>query len=369
MARIEFDLTGTLEALASMMEGMENDLSVQCIMVLTCDENQFITHHFNAHITAVKKPIFGGIFPQIIYENHAYARGSIVVGFPFECTLDVLESLQAETELTYNFVPQTASLTRVVFVDGLTSGIGMFMESLFIHLGVERPYIGGGAGSLSLKPSACIITPKGLLQDSAIVATLNTSAGIGVAHGWKIISPSFKVSSSSKNTLHTLDWEEAFTVYKNVVEGHSGQKFNDTNFFDIAKAYPFGIGKYDSEVIVRDPLFLGEKGSMICVGEVPEGSFVHILHGHNESLLKAASLARTRAQEACQCTKATYSMTLFIDCISRVLFLEDAFNDEIAAVKENDVVLVGALTLGEIANNGKDSLEFYNKTSVVGLFQ
>jgi len=367
MARIEFDATGTLEAWASIVHEMESDTTVQSIMVLTCDENQWEKTSFDAYITSVKKPIFGGIFPQIIYENRAYTQGSIVVGFPFECALDVFESLHIDTQFSYNTIHELSTLTHIVFIDGLTSGIGTFMESLFMHLGLENPYIGGGAGSLSLKPSACIITPKGLLQDSAIIATLHTTAGVGVAHGWEIISPSFKVTSSCKNTVYALDWQEAFEVYKKVVETHSGKTFTDNNFFEIAKAYPFGIGKFDSEVVVRDPLFLGDKGAMICVGEVPEGSFVHILHGKNDSLIAAASLARTRAHEAYP--SPTHSMTLLIDCISRVLFLEDAFNEEIAAIKEKEAVLVGALTLGEIANNGKDALEFYNKTSVVGLFE
>ena len=60
--------------------------------------------------------------------------------------------------------------------------------------------------------------------------------------------------------------------------------------------------------------------------------------------------------------------TIFlIDCISRALFLGDDFIDEIKAVSEANTPMIGALSLGEIANNGREYLEFYNKTCVVGM--
>ena len=62
-------------------------------------------------------------------------------------------------------------------------------------------------------------------------------------------------------------------------------------------------------------------------------------------------------------------MVLFIDCISRVLYLEEAFAQELSAVHEPDVPLIGALTLGEIANTGEDYLEFYNKTAVIAVLE
>jgi hypothetical protein len=49
--------------------------------------------------------------------------------------------------------------------------------------------------------------------------------------------------------------------------------------------------------------------------------------------------------------------------------LEDRFGEEIEAVYRESTPLVGALTIGEIANSGRDYLEFYNKTSVVAVLR
>ena len=65
---------------------------------------------------------------------------------------------------------------------------------------------------------------------------------------------------------------------------------------------------------------------------------------------------------------------IIIDCISRILFLEDEFQIELNEIikvlraKHNNISISGALTLGEISSYGKGYLEFYNKTCVVGLF-
>ncbi|EQD46615.1 hypothetical protein B1A_14553 [mine drainage metagenome] len=56
-----------------------------------------------------------------------------------------------------------------------------------------------------------------------------------------------------------------------------------------------------------------------------------------------------------------------MDCISRALFLEQDFRQELAVI-HSPAPMLGALTIGEIANSGQDYLEFYNKTAVVGFF-
>jgi hypothetical protein len=133
----------------------------------------------------------------------------------------------------------------------------------------------------------------------------------------------------------------------------------------VAKGFPFGIRKLDSEVVVRDPLFLTPAGELVCVGEVPEGAFVHVLRGDAARLIDAARSARDLAQQSFPAAHAP-RFRFVIDCISRSLFLGDRFGEELAAI-DDGLPMVGALTLGEIANSGRDFLEFYNKTAVVGL--
>jgi len=193
-------------------------------------------------------------------------------------------------------------------------------------------------------------------------------SGVGVSHGWMDVAGPFKVTESDRNRIITLDWKPALEVYREVVEAHSGLYFTENNFFDIAKSYPFGINKLGTEKIVRDPVKVGPQNSLICVGEVPQESYIHILTGNVDSLVHAAQTALLRSEKSFR-GQSGQKTALFIDCISRVLFLEDMFMQELDAVHRDTMPLIGALTIGEIANSGKDYLEFYNKTSVVAMLE
>jgi len=103
------------------------------------------------------------------------------------------------------------------------------------------------------------------------------------------------------------------------------------------------------------------------VGEIERGTFVNLLHGNKESLISAASKAMETALKDHENQPSEF--IFFIDCISRVLYLEDDFKEELETVsKKTELPVVGALTIGEIANSGKDYLEFHNKTSVIACF-
>ncbi len=368
---VRVDRGGTVEGFNDIITTIVADKTVKGLLILACDANGFVPDDLDEILKGVPVPLFGGVFPAIIHGKDRLEKGVIVAGISMEPNIHIIHSL-SDMSVDYDDVideqiPETGKTkTMFVFVDGISRRISALVDSLFNAFGSEFNYIGGGAGSLSFVQKPCLFTNEGLIQDSALLAMVDMDSGVGVSHGWEEIGGPYRVTESDRNVIKTLDLRPAFQVYREAVESHSNEVFKEGNFLDIAKRYPFGISKLGTEKIVRDPFVLGEDDYLTCVGEVPKGAYVDILTGDVSSLVDAASKARTLGENAFK-TKSANKTILFIDCISRVLFLEDEFGQELNAVSTEATPLIGALTLGEIANSGKDYLEFYNKTSVIGV--
>jgi len=368
----KLDRTGSVEQLRNLLDDVVSVNGVQSILVLACDQNGITPEAVDGILAGVPVPLFGGVFPEIIHEKEKLSRGFIVAGLSDRADVQViprLSDIDADYESLIDDTRASADTkTMIVFVDGLARRISALVDSLFNVFGLEFNYVGGGAGSLSFEQKPCLFTNDGLVQDSALLATLEIESGVGVSHGWTEVAGPFHVTESDRNVIQSLDWLPAFDVYRDVVESHGQKSLTVENFFEIAKSYPFGIIKLGTEKIVRDPLMVQGGDSLVCVGEVPQGSYVHILTGDVNSLVSAAGRALTLGEQSFQTTSGRKT-TLFIDCISRALFLEDQFSRELDAVHQENTSLIGALTLGEIANSRRDYLEFYNKTSVVGVLE
>ncbi|MBU2651537.1 MAG: FIST C-terminal domain-containing protein [Bacteroidetes bacterium] len=313
----------------------------------------------------------GGIFPGILYGNEKFEEGVLVSRLPVVSEPVIVKNMGDDGFMFRNhesIVKSGDKLTAVVLLDGLASNISHFLSNLYHKLGNSVNYIGGGAGSMSLQQQPCLITNQGIHQDAAVVAIINSPGRLGVQHGWARVDGPFIATKTHKNTIYELNWKNAFSVYKEVVENDSGRVITGENFFDVSKAYPFGISRERTECIVRDPITVNDDGALVCVGEVPENSVLAILRGESTLLTEAARNATLNCLE----TQSTANHAIVFDCISRVLFLQDAYNTEINEVHNAiqqanpGLLLKGALTLGEIAAQ-QGYLEFLNKTIVVGL--
>lgn len=360
-------------ALSEVLLNHENNQDSQTILILVAGEQTESAEAINSLLKQHKKKVVGGFFPGIIFNENKYESGFLVVTLENKIVTSTIYDL-SEENTRKQFSEQGAidaysnCKTMLVLVDGLAKGIKDFIESVFVSFGLEFNYIGGGAGSLSLKQKPCIITNEGVLQNVALLVGLELESSVGVKHGWHSIAGPFRITNAVGNELRELDFKPAFEVYKEVVDSHSKKSIQADSFFDIAKAYPFGISMVGSEEVVRDPLLINDEGNIICVGELAKGSFVNILHGNQETLITAATEAAHLATD--NITNQQFSSAFFVDCISRVLFLEDNFSKELSAVYNecNVNTFWGLLTIGEIANSRDDFLEFYNKTSVVACF-
>ncbi|MBO0612147.1 MAG: hypothetical protein RL122_1433 [Pseudomonadota bacterium] len=340
------------------------------LLVLACDANAFTAAQLDARLCALPIPIFGGIFPEIIAGAQEMSRGSIVCGLAVSASVHHIERLSDPDE---DYLPYAEGLiasipagaTLVTLVDGLSKRISTFLENLYEALGTRNQYIGGGAGSLSFTQKPCLFSNQGLKMDCAQVTALHLPIHIGIEHGWDKFAGPFFVTGAYDNIITSLDYRPAFEVYQEVVEADSGQRFNDTNFFDLAKAYPFGLDRLKGEVVVRDPL-LRDGNNLVCVGEVPANHIIYILKGEAASLLAASTTCARHATRA----QTPPMLGLLFDCISRTLFLQARFAEEIGNIRQHlptNVPLIGVLSLGEIADAGHTCLEFFNKTIVLGI--
>jgi hypothetical protein len=201
---------------------------------------------------------------------------------------------------------------------------------------------------------------SGAYKDAAVVGVFQDELSIGVAHGWSPISKPMKITEAADNRIFSIDWQPAFEVYKTWVESHSGLKFSDHNFFDLAKSYPLGMVKLDSEMIIRDP-FAVENGVLHIVDQVPEGEYVSIMHGDMNSLLAGARLAHHNAVNSTPGNETDRQFC--IDCISRVLYMREDFDREMNILNSSQPV-DGILSIGEIASTGESYLEIFNKSIV-----
>lgn len=312
-------------------------------------------------------PVFGGVFPELIYRGEKVTTGAVVCGLTTEPQVTTVPELSdPDEEYAASLdpdLPVEGYETAFVFVDAYATEVERFIESLFRTYSVEFNYIGGGAGSLEMEQEPCLFTNEGILGDSAVVAAVSPPLELGVKHGWQEIAGPFRVTDADGPTLKALDGKPAFSVYRDAVEEHTGEGLPRDTFFEIAKGYPFGVARIEGEQIVRDPFEITDDDGLTCFGDVPEGEFVHILEGEPDSLIEAAQQAKAEAQADEQGADTLF----FFDCISRVLYLEDEFDRELAHVRAADTQMVGALTIGEIANDGSGHLDYHNKTAVVGM--
>ncbi|MEQ6122521.1 FIST C-terminal domain-containing protein [Reichenbachiella sp. MALMAid0571] len=358
--------------LEEIIEVLIRDFKDKTVVISLAENTNFDINELIECLVENDIQFIGGIFPKIIHNVQVFEQGMILTGFS-----DVEKTFLVEGLNTTDFEVPSLELDSTkdnfffTFVDGLTTNLSLYLSELYSQFGSNMAYFGSGAGSLSLKQIPCVFNKDGIFQDAAVGFIAQSKVALGVKHGWKRVAGPFIATKTEKNVIKQINWQNAFEVYKTIVEEHGKAEIRKDNFFDISKAYPFGILKDNSEYVVRDPLSVTDEGELVCIGEVLENTVMDILKGDNETLVKAAEDAAEAVIDQLEFPHHAY----ISDCISRVLFLEDDYHLELEAIlgklykNGKQIPLEGALTLGEISSFGDGYLQLFNKTVVIGLFE
>ncbi len=344
------------------------------LLILACNDNNFTEQQINPLITQFNMPIFGGIYPKLIYKNQVLSIGSIIIGFQQAVEVSLVSQLstlstdeqieQVIEETLFNQSKLTSNDSFLMFYDALINNIEPFIDCLFGCLDHHISIIGGGAGNLDFIQKPCVFTNEGVLSDVVQLVSLKSTLVTGATHGWQTLQGPFLVSESEKQTVMSLNYSPAFNVYKEAIESTSEHIFHDDNFFDIAKNFPLGIEDLNNQLVVRDPI-LTHDGYIQCVGSIPVNSMVYLLKGSIDTLIASAKQAAITATKK---VDDDFSTTMVFDCISRVLYMEDDYSQELDLIAEqcSGQALIGVLSLGEIANNQSGAIKLLNKSTVIG---
>lgn len=310
--------------------------------------------------------IFGGIVPFVVYNNEYYNKGIIVCSLCKNSDFLLVEDLN---HLNVNHTFFENRISFLVLLDGLSQNITNFLENLFEMVCENAQIIGGGAGKITFENEPVIFTKDKIYKNAAIIIATSMNLHSKISNGWGYLDGPFLTTNSEKNILKTLNYKNAFDVYKSIVEKNSGMIFSDDNFFDIAKSYPLGIVKFNNQTIVRDPIYIDQNKNIVLVGDIFQNSTINILRGDVNNLIKSSGTAVKELLEELN-SNENEDVVIF-NCINRSIFLGDNFSNELDEMRSHmkkDSTLFGALTLGEICSNSDKYISFYNKSCIVGVF-
>ncbi len=354
-----------LKSLKSTLNEVQNHSKTRAVLLFAADKDHPEKAALETVLKQFSKPLMGGIFPEIIADGERRQTGFLVIPL-FQELHTVLLDLSGDITEINNTITSHAEAKFMnnpgifCFTDALASQKSALIDSLYDCWGPDANYVGGGAGSLSFQPFPCIIHQDFVAENAAVIGVMDSDIRVGVAHGWTPISEPIKVTETDGNSIISLNWIPAFDLYRQQIKAHSDLDISPENFFNIAKSYPLGLVRLDSEMTIRDP-YATENGRLHIVDNVPESEYIRIMNGNMDSLLEGAKTAVAASDTHINIEKSEH---FCVDCISRVLYMQDEFGQELALLNQAKP-MNGVLSIGEIANLGDTVLELFNKTIVV----
>jgi len=364
---IYFESTGEANTLIHSIESLISN-GAKSLMIIACDYD-LQPEDINSYLQSIPVPVFGGIFPKIVYQKKIHNQGSLIISFNIAADITILKpdstSQDIATKLKNTGSEQNNNL--FIFADGHMQNIDQLLSNLYEALKPQTSAIGAGCGVLTFKQKPCLFSNNGLFGNALIVVSIPAPIEVSTAHGWSIMAGPYLVTKSENNIIYTLNYMPALQVYKDAIKQSTGHDIDDNAFYDVAKIHPLGIDQLDNEILVRDPISINEN-TLVCVGSVPVNSSVYILKGENEQIIHAAGQAAFELKNKLNGNKNNSTFFLF-DCIGRAALLGDELNNEIDLIRNTlprSATIISALSLGEISLNSNSTIRFHNKSVVIG---
>lgn len=311
----------------------------------------------------------GVVVPHLIKNRELISEGIALLKLEKDTSFLEISDMRNEehTNLASKLIEHQSS-SLFLFVDGLSSQFDTFISHLNALIDSDTTSVlGSGVGLKNLTHQAVIFDQNDIYTDHALIIGTDFQINANVHHGWHSIYGPLVVTKSKDNVIYELNGEKAFDVYQRTLKEIEDIDICSENFFDIAKGHPLGIMTFsDNEFIIRDPITNNADGSITIVSSVNEYDSLYIMKGKKETLIESSKQLSNQVF-----SKNIGRTALLFDCISRVLFLEDDFQEELDALTPTDTLeeeykVFGFTCVGEITNAQFNSIKVLNKTTLLG---
>ena len=313
--------------------------------------------------------VCGGLFPGLIVGPQHINEGLLAIPLPDDSLVAIatLELHQLRWLTPLPPLPSAQDASSLILVDCLAPNISLMLEQLYDTYGNLLPHCGAGTGFHDLRNVPSVFTQDGFFPSAGLVVIQPRKLTVRVRHGWHRVRGPFVASRTRGSVIQDMNWEPAGPFYRRLVASQNPELADKPIFPDQNSNYPLCFSKEGSEDVMRDPMRITDDNEVVTLSEVPENSLLYLAHGDRHSLVAAAR----QAVEDCGMPQDV-ERCFVSNCFSRALMLKETFHEELeavcAAISEFTAVRPeGVLALGEIAANGKQSLEFFNKTIVIAL--
>ncbi|MBP7216537.1 MAG: FIST C-terminal domain-containing protein [Candidatus Omnitrophica bacterium] len=259
----------------------------------------------------------------------------------------------------------------LLFTDGTMHDNSQLIAGLQERLGRSFPLIGASASDDLLYQRTYLYANQEVFNQG-LVSILwggKISFGLGVKHGWKPLGKPRHITRSDSNIVYEIDGAPAADIYTEYLDKSIEQVKKDLRYISVF--YPIGMPiPGEQEYLLRNILAIQEDGSLVCQGNVTQGSTIRLMIGTKESCLTAVHEALDTALNHLPAQET--KLALLFDSASRYQLLGRQASKELRIVLDRlgkHTVIAGIYSFGEQAPlqsiDQRGRANFHNQTFTI----
>jgi hypothetical protein len=285
-----------------------------------------------------------------------------------EVTIDSVDDSLAAGQTLAGSIPHDGLVHTFVLSDGLGVNGTDLVRGLSTGLPPGVATTGGRSGDGERFVRTYVCAGDSVAERRSVLLGFygpNLRVGYSSMGGWDAFGPERLVTRSSRNIVYELDGGSALELYKRYLGEHARNLPASGLLFPLTVRDP-GTG----ECVTRAVVGIDEAAqSMVFAGDVPEGSFVRLMHANFDRLVDGACAAGRASQ---QMLGVPAELAILISCVGRKQLLKQRVEEEVEGVIETlspGAHTMGFYAYGELSPTGPGApCTLHNQSMSVTLF-